>query len=282
VNIDSSQVQQEDRVQPIQEYPPTQRRQQAESGGVSSGLGLISLIASIMPVSKAEKAPARKPVAASGSLSISKRDIQDIKQTYSHSETAEGYLRCRYVVGKLEADLRQLQDEIERQKSTNESLLTQLEGQDSTVRKAQESAFAVVASSGPKAEDDDVIRSRLRNATSRWKQFAKKWASRSLADLREHNIELLKPFFEDLVHDKILAEDEAHSPNGIFEPPHDSIAPGILLNAEIARFVVIRLLDQPFTAAFTFGAVPEPDSGSTTGSAMQTLHGIYHYILQGR
>jgi hypothetical protein len=282
MNIDSSQVEQEDLVQPRQEFPPTQRRQQAESGGVSSGWGPLSLFASIMPVSKAEKAPARKPVAASGGFSISRSDIHDIKQMNTHSETAESYLRYRYAAEKLQAEVKQLQEETERQKSTNESLQIQLEGQDSTVRKAQESAFAVVASSGPKAEDDDVIRSRLKNATSRWKQFAKKWASRSLANLKEHNFELLKPFFEDLVHDKILAEDEAHSPNGIFEPPHDSIAPGILLNAELARFVVIRLLDQPFTAAFTFGAVPEPDSGSTTGSAMQTLHGIYHYILQGR
>ena len=235
-----------------------------------------------MPVSKAEKAPVRKPVAATGSFPISKRDILDIKQNLSHYDTAESCLRWRYVAEKLQTEVRQLLDEIERQKSMNQSLLTQLEGQESTVREAQESAFAVVALSVPKAEDDDVIRSRLKNATSRWKQFAKKWASRSLANLKENKVELLKPLFEDLVQDRILAEDEGHSPDGIFESEHDSIAPGILLNAELARFVVIRLLDQPFTAAFKSGAVPEHDSWSTTGSTMQALHDIYHYILQGR
>ena len=276
VNIDSANVPQEIHVQFPQDFPPIQGRQQAESGGSSSGRGHFSLFGNMNP-----RAPSRRSAAASSSFP-SRGEINDIKQTKSHTETAECYLRYKYEAEKLRTEVLQLQDEIETQKGMNETLMAQLEGQDFTVRKAQESAFAVVALSGPRAEDDDVIRSRLKTATSRWKQFAKKWASKSLVDLKDEHIELLEPLFEDFVHSKILADDEGDSPDGIFERDHDRKAPSILLNAELARFVVINLLEQPFTAAFTFGAVSGSDSESTTGSVMQTLQSIYHHMLQGR
>jgi hypothetical protein len=194
-----------------------------------------------------------------------------VMQKYSHWETAERYLHWKHRAYDAEDGVLQLEKEISHYQDANESLLHQVQDQDSAVRKAQESAFAVVASTGPKAEDDDVIRSKLKSATSLWKPFAKKWALKSLAELQGDRLEIAKPIFAELV-----APDEAESPDGLFELCNDSKGPGILLNAELARFVVNRLLENPFTAAFQFSTTEDANASKT--ETVQTLHALYLYL----
>jgi hypothetical protein len=195
-------------------------------------------------------------------------------QKYSHAEAAERYLVWKYRAHEAEARILQLEKEISNYQSANESLLHQLEDQDSAVRKAQESAFAVVASTGPKAEDDDVIRSKLKSVTSRWKPFAKKWAVRSFDELQGDRLEIARPIIEELV-----APDEFKSSDGLFEPCNASKGPVILLNAELARFVVDRLLENPFTAAFQLGTTEDANASKTETD--RTLHALYLYLRRG-
>jgi hypothetical protein len=195
-------------------------------------------------------------------------------QNYSHWETAERYLRWKHRAHDAEARMLQLEKEISHYQGTNESLLHQVQDQDYAVRKAQESAFAVVASTGPKAEDDDVIRLKLKSVTSQWKPFAKKWAMKSLNELQGDRMEIARPIIVELV-----APDETESSDGLFEPCNASKGPGILLNAELARFVVNRLLENPFTAAFQFSTTE--DANASKMETARTLHALYLYLQRG-
>lgn len=210
----------------------------------------------------------------SNSSAITSAQIAKEKQRYTHSETAERFLKYKQRTHEAEARAMHLENEIANFQGMNESLQLKVQGQDFAVRKAQESAFAVVASTGPKAEDDDIIRSKLKSVTSQWKPFAKKWALRSLQELQGEKFELAKPILEELV-----ADDEYDSHDGLFQHKNDNKAPGILLNAELARFVVNQLLEKPFTAAFGFNSSQE--TISSNGRTSQTLHELYLYLRHG-
>ena len=90
-----------------------------------------------------------------------------------------------------------------------------------------------------------------------------------VADFAQHAVALIL----------LVAVDEDESPDGLFRQKNASKAPGILLNAELARFVVNRLLERPFTAAFGFDTSQEVDRSKA--NTMQTLHAIYLYLRRG-
>jgi hypothetical protein len=196
-----------------------------------------------------------------------------VLQRHNDWDLAESYLQYKYRAREAEARLENLEVENSHYQTQNDDLKHKIQVQDSDVRKAQDAAFAVVASTGPKAEDDDVIRSKLKSVTSQWKPFAKKWALKSFDELQGDRLEAAKPILEELV-----APDEAESADGLFERNANK-APGILLNAELARFVVRRLLENPFIAAFQPGVTD--DTEALKPNTAQTLHAIYDYLKQG-
>jgi hypothetical protein len=206
-----------------------------------------------------------------GDIRVTSNQIAQVRNKYSHWETADRYLASKQQTILAEAKIRDLEAQLGRCDDSRQDLLRQLQNQEIAVRQAQEQVFAVVASNGPRAEDDEVIRSRLKSVTSQWKPFAKRWALKSFKELQGRNLEIAKPMIDELV-----ANNEAHSPDGLFEPQNDSKAAGLLLNAELARFIINRLLERPFIAAFQ-ADTPENSTGLKVATD-QALHQTYLYI----
>jgi hypothetical protein len=200
-------------------------------------------------------------------------DVQEVVNRYRNQPTnlAHKYLKYKHRAREAEARVSQLEAEIDLYQGKTRSLIDQVQEQDSAVRKAQESAFAVVASTGPKALDDDIIRSKLKGAISQWKPFAKKWALRSLQDLEGDRLEAVRPMVEEHV-----APDESDSLDGLFEQHNAGKAPAILLNTELALFIVRRLLSMPFTSAIGLGN--GGPSGTLKNDTAQTLQSLYEYL----
>ena len=128
-------------------------------------------------------------------------------------------------------------------------LQNRLKGQDVDVRKAQETVFALAASKVSRAEDDDIIRSKLKGIRSQWKVFAKDWAVKHMSNIKEENKSAIDQCLSRLVE---AAEDR--SPDGFWSQQNASKAPTILLNAELARFLAKEIISQPFISAFAYAS----------------------------
>ena len=145
--------------------------------------------------------------------------------------------------------------------------------QDQDVRKAQETAFALMASNVSSAEDDNVIRSKLKRIRARWKTFARDWALKNVDDIQDKG-EFMKLF------DNLVAPDEHNSEDGLWEEKNKGIAPAILLNAELARFIAAEIVTRPFTASFGLGTKPD-DTPEDTLTMMRALETIYDLSKKG-
>jgi hypothetical protein len=173
---------------------------------------------------------------------------------------------------QAEEKLYRVTEDLKAAQEMNSSLQEQIAGQNTDIRKAQETVFATLASAGPKAEDDDVIRGNIRAATKLWKQFAKRWALKHIDDIKDED--KAKELF-----DNLWADTEFAAHDGLNAKNNMNKAPYVLLNAELARFVSEFIIKAPFTAAFGLGRC---DDG--TGDSFATanaLVSVYDLILKG-
>lgn len=163
----------------------------------------------------------------------------------SHPKLVDAYVDCM-----LEREIEQtknvkLYNEAEQSRQRILDLERLLADQESVVREAQESAFALMASNISQAENDDKICSRLRMIRMQWKNFAKKWASKSMADIRKKEHILIRKMVNAWV-----AQDEDDSSDGIWAMENNAKAPPILLNTTLAHFIAENIILKPFTAAY--------------------------------
>lgn len=164
---------------------------------------------------------------------------------------------------------------LEQSRQKVSDLEKRLADQESVVRKAQESAFTLMASNTSLAENDDKICSTLRVIRKQWRNFAKKWASMSMADIRVKKHHLIKKLV-----DAFVAPDEDHSHDGIWAVENNRKAPSILLNTVLAQFICENIIRLPFTAAFNLEERAETDLCDDT-TIMSRLEDLYAIKMKG-
>lgn len=155
------------------------------------------------------------------------------------------------------------------------TLHTRLTSQEKIVREAQDSAFALMASTVSKAEDDDVVRSKIRRVRAEWKSFAKDWALKDIRDVADKHIDLYKLLCKNLV-----AADEVQAADGLYEPKYQARVPSMLLNAELARFIATEIVSRPFGAAYGLGANPDA-AVEVSSMIMEDLGLLYEHFKYG-
>ena len=154
-------------------------------------------------------------------------------------------------------------------------LQRKLSNQDYDVRQAQESAFALLSSNAPSAEDDDIVRSRLKSIRGQWKVFAKDWALKDVRDTNsEHNVTLSQHIQRILMPENLQAKD------GIMAKTNRGKAYVILFNMELARFIGEEILGRPFISAFEYNA-EVPGETKSPNSTLGALEHLYNNYLEG-
>lgn len=166
---------------------------------------------------------------------------------YSFDKLFDEYVRYLEAWTESDREITGLHADLKAAHEANAELKSQLLKQDKDVRTAQETAFSLMASNVPKAEDDDTIRSKLGRVKSQWKMFSKDWAVKKLEDISDRDGPSVKMMFVPLI-----ASDEDSAPDGIWTPRNRGRAPSILLNTYLARFIAEWIISKPFTAAFDF------------------------------
>ena len=151
----------------------------------------------------------------------------------------------------------------------------QLSQQDQEVRKAQESAFALMASKSSRAEDDETVRSKLKAVRGQWKIFAKEWATASLDYIESKD----RPAIPQLIG-TLVASNEVEASREITAPANRGKAPAILLNAVLARFVGQHIVQQPFISAFGLSSSVS-ESKESPQIIMIALERIYKSSMRG-
>jgi hypothetical protein len=139
-------------------------------------------------------------------------------------------------LAKSEKTGRRLRREVSDLAKQNEELQRQLQLQDSQIRTVQDHQLRTVEAKGfLRAEDDSSIRQKLRTMATRWKSWAKDYSVRSL----EH--------VTDADHPDAVKIYRSHTvPEELLSPKNATIAPGIILNAVLARFVTNFISRKPF------------------------------------
>ena len=163
----------------------------------------------------------------------------------SHQWLVAAYIGCMQEREIARIENLGLCNELQQSRQKISELEKRLAEQESVVRNAQESAFALMASNVSVAENDDKICSKLRMLRMQWKNFAKTWASKSLAHIRDEKYILVRKMI-----DAWVASDEDHSHDGIWANDNDRKAPSILLNAILGHFISGNIIRKPFAAVF--------------------------------
>lgn len=192
----------------------------------------------------------------------------------SHQELVDAYADC---IMKREIEQTENQSLFKKARKLRRRVVD-LEGrladQESVVREAQESAFALMASNISVAENDDKICSRLRIIRMQWKIFAKKWSSGVLADIQDEKYLWVREMVNAWV-----APDEGQSQDGIWAIENNRKAPSILLNTVLAHFISTKIIRKPFIGAYNLkeeGSVSFDD-----GNIMNSLDQLYAIKMRG-
>lgn len=139
---------------------------------------------------------------------------------------------------------------------------------DNQVRKAQEKVFGLAPADVSKAEDDEIIRSKLRGVRTQWKMFAKEWAVKHLSSIKEEE----RPEVDKLLARPVVT-DESQSRDSLWTN-QSAIKASILLNAELARFLGKEIMLQPFISASAY--VSETNAAvNASCPSMETLNQLY-------
>ena len=196
-------------------------------------------------------------------------------QKWNHKKLLEEYVKLHGRKVDAEKTIIDLEKDLDFTELENAKLQEQLSRQDQDVRRAQESAFALMASNVSRAEDDETVRSKLRAVRGQWKIFAKDWALSSLNDVGDRD----KAAVQHLIN-RLIAPDEAQARDGLMTLANRGKAAAIFLNAELARVIGQQLIVRPFISAFGLGTSFD-DSAKASLFTMNDLERIYNLSVNG-
>lgn len=143
---------------------------------------------------------------------------------------------------KKEKANRALSRDISRLSQYNAELEEELHLQNSQIRTMQEQRMRHIETRGfMRAEDDDIVRSKIQSCMRRLQSWAEYYAIAKFSHVKEADHPLAKR-----VYQKTLVPDKAVEPGTFFPVYYDFVPPGIILNAELARYVTKHIFQQPF------------------------------------
>lgn len=201
--------------------------------------------------------------------------LREGSSEFSYQRLVDAYPYCTQEREVSQMENLNLCSEVEQLRQKVSELQGRLAEQESVVRDAQESAFALMASNISVAENDDKICSRLRMIRMQWKVFAKKWAAKNMAQIGDEKHVLIKKKFK-----VWMAPDEDQSCDGIWTIENNRKAPSILLNTALAHSITKKIVETPFKAAYGLKGITKSLRGDRD-TIMNSLDKLYAIKMKG-
>lgn len=155
--------------------------------------------------------------------------------------------------------------------SDNEHLQFLLEKQESQIRIMQEQNLKLIEANRDflRAEDDETIRRKIQSSMRSLRSWATSYALPHRRNIKQTDEEITGEFFRsNVTARKFTKADE------IFPPQFDAVAPGIILNTLLAKFVIEWIVRRPFCrlgGAFT----SRDDLANEAAQVSQAFHLVY-------
>ncbi len=160
--------------------------------------------------------------------------------------------------------------------SDNEYLQELLNEQESQIRAMQEQRFAEFGTGKGfmQAEDDETVRWKIQSCMKNLRSWATKYAVSHRQDIKETDEPVVRELFQEVLNQSAVSD-------GILHPQHDVVAPGIILNTLLAKFVT-DYFRQPFFALLAV-STSQNDSLSDSAYIIHAFHSVYQKAqLQGK
>ena len=155
--------------------------------------------------------------------------------------------------------------------SDNEHLQFLLEKQESQIRIMQEQNLKLIAANRDflRAEDDETIRRKVQSSMRSLRSWATSYALPHRRNIKQTDEELTGELFRsNVTARKFTTADE------IFPPQFDAVAPGIILNTLLAKFVTEWIVRRPFFRLD--GALTSRDDlANEAAQVSQAFHLVY-------
>lgn len=155
--------------------------------------------------------------------------------------------------------------------SDNEHIRVLLDKQESQIRMMQEQCLKLMEAKGRflRAEDDETIRRKIQSAMRSLRSWAASYALPHRRNIKQSDEEMTRELFRsNVIARKFTTADE------IFSPQYDTVAPGIILNTLLTKFVAEWIIERPF---FGVGGGPSSrdDPANEAAQVSQAFHSVY-------
>ncbi len=250
-----------------QEYRRRNRSRRARGDHGSGGNGSRS--EGRRSPSKADKA---RPPSSKGKRDLNSLSRHDTLGDEAYFEIED--LRREFL--RMERENERLTQVVADLDSDNEYLQELLDEQESQIRTMQEQRFAEFGTGRGfmRAEDDETVRWKIQSCMKSLRSWATKYAVSHRKDIKETDEPVVRELFREVSNHSAVSD-------GILHPQNDAIAPGIVLNALLAKFVTDNF-QRPF---FCLRAISTSRDESFSNSAYisQAFHSVYQKAqLQGK
>lgn len=155
--------------------------------------------------------------------------------------------------------------------SDNEHLQVLLDKQESQIRMMQEQNLNLIEANRGfmQAEDDEIIRGKIQSAMRSLRSWAASYAIPHRRSIKQNDEEMTRELFRsNVIARKFIMLDE------IFSPQYDTVAPGVILNALLTKYVTDWVVKRPF---FGLGgaSTSRGDSANEAAQVSQAFHSVY-------
>lgn len=209
----------------------------------------------------------RSPSETEKSRLVLARGKRDVTGDEASHEMEDLRHRCF----KMERETERLALMVSELDSDNEHLQDLLDEQESQIRIMQEQRFnQFEANKGFfRAEDDETVRRKIQSCMKSLRSWATNYALPHRRNIQQSNEGLAGELFRSNV---IVTQFAA--PDGILSPQHDAVAPGIILNTLVAKFVTDWIVQQPFFG-LNGASTARDDSSSELAQVSRAFHSVY-------
>lgn len=224
-------------------------------------------------IMKAEREPKKPHRRRSPSVPHrSKRDVDPSSPRDGFGDEASDEMEhLRRECIKVVKDNHRLSSMVSELDHDNEYLQVLLDKQESQIRIMQEQNLNLIEANRGflQAEDDETIRRKIQSSMRSLRSWATTYALPHRRNIKQTDEEMTGELFRsNVIMRKSTTADE------MFSAQYDTIAPGIILNSLLAKFVTDWIVKRPF---FGLGGVPSSwdDSANEAAQVSQAFHSVY-------
>lgn len=155
--------------------------------------------------------------------------------------------------------------------SDNEHIQDLLDEQESQIRIMQEQSFHQIESHRGffRAEDDETVRRKIQNCMRSLRSWSTNYALPHRRNIQQTDGDMTGELFRsNVTARRFMTADE------IFSPQYNAVAPGIILNTLLAKFVTAWIVQRPFFG-LGGGSTGRDDSSHEAAQVSQAFHSVY-------